>query len=213
MGSFHVVLLTFTLYIQWYQFIIFQVTLTTPSHQVLSSYMLVFKILHLNLLIVVIFYPQVGSWISPYQTQNNIDYLQIKIFKVKHQRNRNILVSTVCALSKQNLPRFIHQRCGCVSISSLKPIARKGLMEGLPTNLPELELLFTIFLLNKATKITRGPTIYVSKFAPRFMLQMDFSFFKCWNNPWIYPKFCGYMFFHFIPLWTSIQKHKPTAEM
>ena len=55
-------------------------------------------------------------------------------------------------------------------------MARKGLMEGLPENLPELEETFPICLLTKATKIPRGPTTDVSKFAPGFMLQMDFAF-------------------------------------
>ena len=55
---------------------------------------------------------------------------------------------------------------------------RKGLMEGIPENLPELEDPCPIYLLTKATKISRGPTTDVSKFAPGFMLQMDFEFFN-----------------------------------
>ena len=39
---------------------------------------------------------------SPYQTQNNLEYLQIETFKVNPQRNSNIVVPTVCALSKKN---------------------------------------------------------------------------------------------------------------
>ena len=39
--------------------------------------------------------PQGRSWRSPYKTLNNLDYLQINIFKVKLQRNRNIVVPTV----------------------------------------------------------------------------------------------------------------------
>ena len=56
-------------------------------------------------------------------------------------------------------------------------MSRKGLLEGLPENLSELEEPCTICLLNKATKIPRGPTTDVLKFSPGFMLQMDFSFF------------------------------------
>ena len=47
--------------------------------------------------------PQGSFWRSPYLTQNNYDYLQIEIFKVIPQRNSNIVVPTVCALSKQNI--------------------------------------------------------------------------------------------------------------
>ena len=35
---------------------------------------------------------------SPYQNQNNINYLQIKIVKFNAHRDRNIVVSTVCSL-------------------------------------------------------------------------------------------------------------------
>ena len=57
-------------------------------------------------------------------------------------------------------------------------MARKGLMEVLPENLPELEEPCPICLLTKAIKISRRITTDVSKFAPRFMLQMNFAFFN-----------------------------------
>ena len=55
-------------------------------------------------------------------------------------------------------------------------MARKGLMEGLPENLPEFEEPCPIYLLTKVTKIPRDPTTDVSKFPPGFILQMDFAF-------------------------------------
>ena len=57
-------------------------------------------------------------------------------------------------------------------------MAIKGLLEDLPENIPELEEPWPIYLLTKATKITRGTTTDASKFAPGFMLQMDFEFFN-----------------------------------
>ena len=57
-------------------------------------------------------------------------------------------------------------------------MTRKGLLEGVPENIPELEYPCPIFLLTKATKITRFPTTDVSKISPGFMLQMDFLFFN-----------------------------------
>ena len=83
--------------------------------------------------------PQVRSWRSLYQTQNNLNYIQIRIVKINPQRDRNIFVPTVCALPKQNLSQIIHQSFGHVSITRLKPTERKGLMEGLPENIPDLE--------------------------------------------------------------------------
>ena len=53
---------------------------------------------------------------------------------------------------------------------------KKKLMEGLPKNLLDLEDSLPICLLTKSTNITRVPTIYVSKFVPGLMIQMDFSF-------------------------------------
>ena len=92
------------------------------------------------------FDPQGRSWRSTYQTQNNIDYLKIKIIKFNSHRDRHIIVTTVCAQPKNNILQIIHQHFGHVSITILKRIARKGLMEGLPENLPDLEELFPICL-------------------------------------------------------------------
>ena len=79
---------------------------------------------------------------------------------------------------KEKISQLIHQSFGHVSIIRLKLMARKGLLEGIPEHLSELEEPFPICLLTKATKIPRGPTTDVSKFAPGFMLQMYFSFFN-----------------------------------
>ena len=57
-------------------------------------------------------------------------------------------------------------------------MAIKGLMGGLPENIPELEDPCPACLLTKANKIPRGSTTDVSTFAPGFMIQMDFEFFN-----------------------------------
>ena len=57
-------------------------------------------------------------------------------------------------------------------------MTRKGLMEGLPENLPELEDPCPICLLTKETKNPRGPTTDVPKISPGFMLKMDSEFFN-----------------------------------
>ena len=83
--------------------------------------------------------PQGRSWISPYQTHNNIDYLQLEIVNINPHRDKNISVTAVCGISKQTpsrqqktLSQLIHQRFGHVSITRLKQMARKGLLGGLP---------------------------------------------------------------------------------
>ena len=47
--------------------------------------------------------PQGRSWRSPYQTHNNLEYLQLKIVKINSDGDKNIVVPTVCGLSKQTL--------------------------------------------------------------------------------------------------------------
>ena len=71
------------------------------------------------------FGPQDHPWISLYQTQNNLDHLQIKIFKVNPHRDTNFL-PTVCALSKQNISHLIHHHFGRVYITRLKQMAKKA---------------------------------------------------------------------------------------
>ena len=56
-GIFYVTFLNIPLYIRWDQVIIIQFTLPTPSHQVPSNVLLVFKVLHLNLSNIVVLSP------------------------------------------------------------------------------------------------------------------------------------------------------------
>ena len=139
LGLFYVDFLTVPFYIQWDQFIIFQVTFKTPYHQVPSNFMLGFKILHMNLLnILTLLTLKVSLGDHPTRPKN-VDYLQIKNFKLNPNRDRNIFFPTVCALLKKNISRIIHQCFSCVSITRLKRIAIKVLMEVLPENIPGLE--------------------------------------------------------------------------
>ena len=85
------------------------------------------------------FYPQGRSWRSTYQNHNNIDYLKLKNPKINTHRDKNIVVPTVCGISRQTLYQLIHKSFGDVSITRIKRMARKGLMGGLPENLPEFE--------------------------------------------------------------------------
>ena len=71
--------------------------------------------------------PQSYSWVSPYHTKNNLKYLQF-IFKVNTHRDRNIVVPTICALSKKNSYQIIHQIFDHASINRLKRMDIKGLM-------------------------------------------------------------------------------------
>ena len=84
-------------------------------------------------------YPQGCSLVSPYQTCNNLDYLQLKSIKINPHRDKNIVVPNVCGLSKKTLYQLIHRSFGHVSITRKKRMVRKGLMESLPENISVLE--------------------------------------------------------------------------
>ena len=110
----------------------------------------------------VFFEPQRCSWIYPYHNWNNLDHLQIKIVKVKPERNRNIVAPSICGLLKRNLSQRINQNFVSVSITGLIQISRKGLITGLPTNISDLEEPCHICIFTKSTKMNRGLTIDVS---------------------------------------------------
>ena len=93
-------------------------------------------------------------------------------------KEKVINLSQIFVTYTKNISHLIHQRFCCVSITRLKIIPRKGLMESIPTNIPDLEDSCPFCLLTKATKPPIVPTIYVFKVYPGFMLQMDFTFFN-----------------------------------
>ena len=64
--------------------------------------------------------PRCRYWRSPYQNQKNLDYLEIKNFKVNPHRYRNIFVPTVCALSKKNLSEYSSAFCSCLYYQTKK---------------------------------------------------------------------------------------------
>ena len=165
---FYAVLLNFPLYIRCKKFIIDQVTLPTPYKCVRSNFMLVFKIIHLNLFpIVILLTLKVFLGDHPTRLKPKLDYFKINFFKVNPHRNSNIVVPTVCALSKNNISLLIHQRFSCVSIARIKKMRIEWLIEVLPTNLPDLKEPCPIYLLTKV--ITRQWIKLNKKFAWRHM--------------------------------------------
>ena len=73
------------------------------------------------------------------------------MFKVNPHIDRNIVIPTVCALSKTISLRLFILVLVMSLLPDLKKKSRKGFMEGLLANIPDLEE-------PKATKTTRGPT-------------------------------------------------------
>ena len=139
LGLFYIVFLTVPLYIQWEQFNIVQVTLPTPYNRVNSSFMLVLKRLHPNLLNIVI---SLTSRVIIGDNPTRIKTIQTT-FKA------NFLISTLketgTLWSQLTLPyqNIISLRLFTITLvmSQLpgKKMVRKGLMKGLPTNLPDLK--------------------------------------------------------------------------
>ena len=133
---FYVAFLTVRIYINLDHFIIVQVNLPTLYHQVPSSFILVFKRLHPNLLNIVTFFT-IQEVLGDHLTRLTT------ILTIFHPKlSGSILIETITllppffsGLSKQTLSQIIHQFFGHVSITWLKRMSIKGLKEGLPENL------------------------------------------------------------------------------
>ena len=102
LGLFYVVFLTVPLYIQWDHFIIFQVNSPTPSHQVPSNFILVFKALRLNLLnIVTLFTLKIVLGDHPTRLKTVLTIFKYKFVKVNPHRDRIIVVPNMCTFKKK----------------------------------------------------------------------------------------------------------------
>ena len=139
LGLFYVAFLTVPVYIQWEQFIIFQVAVPTPSHQVPSNFMLDFKMLRLNLLNIVTLLTLKVVLLDHSTRLKTIS----TIFKYKF--SNSTLKATGILLSQLPvsyqiiyISQLIHKSFGNVYIAGLKKMERKGLVEGIPENLPDL---------------------------------------------------------------------------
>ena len=133
LGLFYVVFQNFQVYILWWQFINFRVTLPIPSHRVPLNVFFGFQKVVAEILEHDNFVgPHGHSWRSYYRTHNIMDYLQIEDIKVKLYGNKDIVVQTICDLLKQNISQLVHEHFFRVSISRFKTMLKKGIMKVLP---------------------------------------------------------------------------------
>ena len=160
LGLFYASFLIVTLFIQWDQFIIFLVTLPTPSHQVPWNFMLSFKRLCLNLLNIVnllIFKVVLNNYLNRLKTVSTI-------FKSKFSnstvRETGILFSQLSMHLKKYLSDYSSSFWSCLYYQT-KTNFKKRTHRGSTRNIPGLEEPWPIFLLTKETKIPRSTTIYV----------------------------------------------------
>ena len=136
---FYVTLLTVSLYIQWDKFIIVQVTVSTPSNQVTSNFMLDFKRLRLNLLNILTLLTlkiNIGDHNTRLTTIQTISKSKISKSTLTET---GILFSQLSIHLKKTLSQIIHHRFFHVSLTRLKPTVRKLPTKGLPENIPDLE--------------------------------------------------------------------------
>ena len=139
LGLFYVAYITVILYIQWDQFIKFRVSLPKTSHQVPSNFMLFFKRLYLNCFTIVPFLT-LKVVLGDHPTDSKQSQLSSNINFQIQPSNEHKYCCTKCLWPiKNNIYQLMHHRFGRVSIERLKQTARKGLMEGLPKNIPDLE--------------------------------------------------------------------------
>ena len=206
LGLFYVAFLTIKLYIQLDQLNIFHVTLPTISHQVSSNFILVFKILHLNLL-------------------NIMTLMTLKVVLVYHHTR----LKTILTFSNQNCQGQPSQRkeyfwTNCLWNFKINWLSTYS------------SVFWSCIYYQKKTngkKITHGRSPRKSLWIGRAMLYLshdqgnynsqssnhwclknipwvhasdEFCVLQFWKHPWIYLWFFGYMFCYLIPLWVSTQK-------
>ena len=157
MELFYVDFLTVRLFIQLETIVIFQFTLPTLSHQVPSSFILNLKRLHLNLLNIVTLLTLKVVLGDNHTRLTTI----LTIFKSKLSRSTltdtRILLSQLFVYIQNNISLGLYISVfGHVSIARLKQMARKVLLEGLPTNIHNLQEPWPICILTNENKIPRG---------------------------------------------------------
>ena len=107
-----VTFLTVQLYIQWDQFIIFQVTLPTPSHKVPSNFMLVLKLLHLTLLNIVTLLNLKVVLGDHHNRPKNLDYIHIKNCQSQlSKRQEYCCPNCLWNLKTKSLPKYSSVFC------------------------------------------------------------------------------------------------------
>ena len=119
LGLFYVAPPNIWLYIQLDYFIISQFTLTTLSHQVPSNFILMLKRLNVNLLNIVTFWPS-RSFLEITRIDSKQSWLSSnRIFKVNNNREKTIVIPTVCGIKKK-ASQLVYHSFGHVSITRLK---------------------------------------------------------------------------------------------
>ena len=156
--------LTVLLYIWWNQFIIFQVTLPTPSHQVPSNFMLVLKRLHLNLLNIIILLTFKFVLGDHHTRLKNIKTIfKSNLSKLTPKETLFFLSQLSVTYQKQSLSDYSSVLWSYLYCQA-KINGKKKTYGGSPNPPPDLEEPLTIYIFTKATKIYRGPTIDVSHY-------------------------------------------------
>ena len=124
LGFLYFAFLTVPLYIQWYQFIIVQVTLTTPSHQIPSNFTMDFKRLHLNLLnIVTLLTLRVVLGYHPTRLKTILTIFKSKLSNSTFTKT-GILLSQLYMNLKKSFSDYSSAFCSCLYYHT-KPNGRK----------------------------------------------------------------------------------------
>ena len=173
---------TIPLYILLDQFITVQVNLTMPYHWGTLNFMLISNNLRLNLLNILILWTlRVIPGVQHTVPNTICNIFKLRVVKVNPKRNEYIVIPSICGLSKHIIYHLIYQHFDYVSISRSWKMVKKALMNCPTTNLANLEEPWLVCLLTEVTKICIVTNIDVSKFAPWFVLQMDFLFLNAEN--------------------------------
>ena len=104
--------------------------------------------------------------------KNGLDYISVSVITPTLQQNSKSIVPTACQ-ARSLSPQLIHQKCGHFFHARIVDLAKRKLVEGIPTNIPKLETPCPICLATKSVHHPRRPPADYTLLKPGQQLHMD----------------------------------------
>lgn len=97
---------------------------------------------------------------------NGLDYINLSLVVPKDDPSYAIIPSASMARAKPLSPHLIHQKCGHFHNARVEELARRHLIDGLPSKLPKMRYYCPICLATKAVHHPRRPPVDYTLLSP-----------------------------------------------
>ena len=155
--------------------------------------------------------PQGCSWRSPYQTQNNLDCLQIYIFQSQpSHRQEYCCPKFLCTIKTKYLSAYLSVFWSCLYCQT-KNNDKERAHGRSPRKSSWLGRTMSYLYLDQCNQNPHRYNHWCLKICAWFHNSDRFFIFQCWKHQRIYLEFCGYMLWYSIPFWVYIQKQTSTS--